>query len=91
MIAVKKEGTIHCVDRAVAGSCGDQTSDQPRSGDLVHVRSHTKDGPLAKPESQRTESITTHILSDRSGSDHNSGAAYLTIKSLIHSMQPIAL
>jgi len=42
---------------AVAGSCGDHTGDQPRSGDLVHARNHTKDGPLASPESQRTEQL----------------------------------
>jgi len=43
---------------AVAGSGGDQTGNQPQSGDLVHARSYTKDGPLASPESQRTERIT---------------------------------
>ena len=64
---------------AVAGTCGDQTGDQLRSGDLVHARNHIKDSPLASPENQRTESITTLIFSNRSSSDHNSGAAFLTI------------
>jgi len=32
------------------------------TGDLVHARSHTKDGPLASPESQRTDPIITIFL-----------------------------
>jgi len=37
------------------------TGDQLRSGDLVYTRRNTKDCPLASPESQRTESITTLV------------------------------
>jgi len=61
----------------VAGSCGDQTGDQPRSDDLVHARNHTKDSPLTKPESQKNRPNYNHLF-DFSGSDHSSGAAFLT-------------
>ena len=57
----------------VADGAGDQTVDQ----DPAHALGHTKDG--LRP-SQRTGAITTIFLpSDRSGSDHSSGAAFLTI------------
>jgi hypothetical protein len=47
---------------ALAGKRDDHTGDQPQSGDLVHARRNTKDNPLASPESQGTESITTLIF-----------------------------
>jgi len=78
-ISVRKEGTIYGVDVAMASSCGDHTVEQPRSGDLVHARRNTKYDPLASLESQRTETIKKPHLPGRSGSDQNSGAAFLTI------------
>ena len=63
---------------ALADECGDHTGDQPQSGDLVHACRNTKDGPLASPASQGTDEKLQPHLSNRSGSDHNSGAAFLT-------------
>lgn len=57
-VSVGQEGTVYCVDRSHRCSGGDQTGDQTRSGDLVRASSHTKDGHLAEPESQRTDSTT---------------------------------
>ena len=72
----------------MAGSCGDQTGDQPQSGNLVHTHSHTKDSPLASPESQKDRTNYNH-LSDCSGSDHSSGAAFLTIARHVKSVVQI--
>ena len=65
---------------ALADECGDHTGDQPESGDLelVHARRNTRDGPLASPESQEQKNYNSH-LSNRSVSDQNNGAAFLTI------------
>jgi len=44
MSSVKKEGTIHALDRTVAAVVAGSY------GDLGHTYRNTKDGPLASPE-----------------------------------------
>ena len=51
-----------------------------KRGDLLHALIHTlKDGPLASPRG----SNYNPQLFDRSGSDHSSGAAFITITTLV--------
>jgi len=47
---------------AVADGCSGQPGDQPRSGDLIHARSYTKDGPLAEPGGKKNRPNYNHLF-----------------------------
>ena len=54
------------------------TVNHRQSSDLVHAYNNQKNGPLASPETQENRE-TLPSSSDRSGSDHISGAAFLAV------------